>query len=200
MVLIAGLGNPGQKYAHTRHNVGFRVIEQWARSLGFALRGRRFHSRSCQTALGGKGAILLCPLTFMNLSGLALKACVEYYRIDTRDILIVHDDIDLPVGRIRVARNRGGGGHKGIQSVIDHLGTRQFARVRIGVGRPRYLEQVEEFVLTPFYRDEDEVIDRVVQVATEACELFVSEGVEKAMSHVNWQNLGQKEEDDRCRG
>jgi PTH1 family peptidyl-tRNA hydrolase len=194
--LIAGLGNPGQEYRNTRHNVGFRVIEQWARSLGVALKSRRFHSRSCQATFGGRRMILLCPVTFMNLSGLALKACVDYYRLDTKDILIVHDDIDLPVGRIKVARSGGGGGHKGIQSIMDQLGTREFARVKIGVGRPRYLEQVEEFVLTPFYRDEGEMVNQVVQVATEACELFVREGVEKAMSHVNWQNLAQKEEND----
>lgn len=193
MYLIAGLGNPGTKYRNTRHNMGYRVIDSWAGSLGVVLRSRRFHSRCGETALGTKRIILLRPVTFMNLSGQAVKVCADYYRLDPEHILVVHDDVDLPLGKIKVARNRGGGGHKGIQSVIDHLGTRQFPRVRVGVGRPRYREEIEHFVLSPFYEDEKELLDQVAMVAAKACEVVVLEGVEKAMNCVNWQNLAQKE-------
>ena len=137
----------------------------------------------------GNNVLLLCPDTFMNRSGMALKACADFHRLEPRDILVVHDDLDLPVGRIRVTRRGGGAGHKGIQSIIDHLGTREFARVKIGIGRPRHLEPVDEFVLRPFYRDQEEVVQTVLRMAVQACEWFVLDGVEKAMEAVNGQNL-----------
>jgi peptidyl-tRNA hydrolase, PTH1 family len=187
--LVAGLGNPGEEYRNTRHNVGFRVIRLWAKSCGAELRSRRFHSRSGRFMVEGTPVIVLCPDTFMNRSGLALKACVDFYHLEPPNILVVHDDLDLPLGRIRVARRGGGAGHKGIQSVIDHLGTRDFARVRIGIGRPRHLEPVEEFVLKPFYRDEEVAVQGVLAAAVRVCERFVLEGVEKAMAEVNGLNL-----------
>lgn len=124
---------------------------------------------------------------------MAVKACVDYYGVDTKNLLVVHDDIDLPVGRIKVTRNGSAGGHKGVQSIIDCLGTNRFARVKIGVGRPSSLQPVEEFVLCPFGVDADPVIEEVVGLAVRACEEFVLRGVEKAMSDVNWQNIAQKE-------
>jgi PTH1 family peptidyl-tRNA hydrolase len=187
--LVAGLGNPGAEYRNTRHNVGFQVLRLWAKSQGISLRSRRFHSHSGLLNVGGKTVLLLCPDTFMNQSGLALRACVDFHRLEPQSILVVHDDLDLPLGRIRVVRRGGGAGHKGIQSIIDHLGTREFARVRIGIGRPRHLEPIEEFVLRPFYRDEEEVVQSVLRLAVQACERFILEGVEKAMEAVNGQYL-----------
>jgi len=187
--LVAGLGNPGEEYRNTRHNVGFQVIRLWAESCGAGLRSRRFHSRSGRLTVEGTPVIVLCPDTFMNRSGLAIKACADFYRLEPPSILVVHDDLDLPLGRIRVARRGGVAGHKGIQSVIDHLGTRDFARVRIGIGRPRHLEPVEDFVLRPFYRDEEELVQKVLAVAVRVCERFVLEGVEKAMADANGLNL-----------
>lgn len=189
MFLIAGLGNPGAEYKNTRHNVGFQVLRLWAKSHEISLKSRRFHSHSGGVSLGGKKVLLLCPDTYMNRSGLAIKACVDFYRLESGRILVVHDDLDLPIGRVRVARRGGGGGHKGIQSIIDHLGTREFARVKIGIGRPRHLEQVDEFVLSPFYRDQERVVQKELQMAVQACEWFVLEGVEKAMEEVNGQDL-----------
>lgn len=124
---------------------------------------------------------------------MAVKACVDYYGVDTKNLLVVHDDIDLPVGRIKVTRNGSAGGHKGVQSIIDCLGTNRFSRVKIGVGRPPSLQPVEEFVLSPFGVDADPVIEEVLGLAVRACEDFVLKGIEKAMSDVNWQNLAQKE-------
>jgi PTH1 family peptidyl-tRNA hydrolase len=129
----------------------------------------------------------------MNESGRSVRACAEYYRIEPENIVVIHDDIDLDLGRIKVARNGGSGGHKGVHSVFQHLGPRAFNRVKIGVGRPRYDEPVDEFVLSPFYKDEQAVLDSVIGGAIKACELFVGQGVVSAMNFMNRQNFADKE-------
>ncbi len=138
--------------------------------------------------------MLLCPLTYMNESGRSVKACAAYYGLKSRDILVIHDDLDLEVGRIKVVRNGGAGGHRGVASIIQHLGSREFSRIKIGIGRQRYSETVENYVLTPFYSDEKDTIEKVFNKATQAFELFVSAGVEQAMSQINCRNLTNKEE------
>jgi peptidyl-tRNA hydrolase, PTH1 family len=192
LILIAGLGNPGREYGKTRHNMGFRVIESWAASMDVVLGSRRFQAKSGKGSIAGRGTILLCPQTYMNRSGMSVRACVDYYGIEPKDILVVHDDIDLPVGRLRVARNGGAGGHKGVQSIIESLGTSEFARLKIGVGRPTTPQPVETFVLTPFGAEDEQVLEEVVQLAVRACETFVTKGLEQAMGDVNGQVLGQK--------
>ncbi|MBN2123215.1 MAG: aminoacyl-tRNA hydrolase [Deltaproteobacteria bacterium] len=199
MYLVAGLGNPGRRYLNTRHNVGFMVVRSIAASLGVSLNGRRFQSRNARTRFHDKDTILLCPYTYMNRSGIAVKTCTDYYRIDSGNLLVVHDDLDLDVGRIRVYRNGGAGGHKGVLSIMDHLGTNAFSRVRIGIGRPRFGESVEEYVLSRFSGDERDTIEKVVHMAVAACGLCVSEGVERAMNYVNRQNLTDKEVHHTCR-
>jgi PTH1 family peptidyl-tRNA hydrolase len=191
--LIAGLGNPGPKYRNTRHNIGFRVVNAWAKSMGVRLKGRHFDSRNIRINYQSRDLILLRPTTFMNLSGRSIRACVDYFNLQIGKILVVHDDIDLPVGRIRVARNGGPGGHKGVQSVIEHLGSRDFHRVKIGIGRPLYGESVEAFVLSAFYSEEKKTADHMVSWGMKACQLFVSEGLETAMNRMNSQNLSSKE-------
>jgi len=125
----------------------------------------------------------------MNQSGKAIKSCVDFYNLKTGNILIAHDDIDIPVGRIKVVKNGGAGGHKGVLSIIHHLGTREFSRVKVGIGRPAYGEFIEDFVLSPFYSGEKEIIDAVIQMAVRACKLFISDGIESAMNTINCQNL-----------
>lgn len=125
----------------------------------------------------------------MNQSGVSIKACVDYFHIDPANILVIHDDLDLPLGRVKVTRNGGAGGHKGILSAIRHLGTNEFARLKIGIDRPRHLEPIEDYVLSPFYPEEKETIARVLQVAVEACELFLTSGLEKSMSSINHLDL-----------
>ena len=185
MYLIVGLGNPETSYRNTRHNVGFRVIDLWSRDLGARLTKRRFQSKNVQARYKDKKLMLLCPLTFMNRSGASVRACADYFNLDSRNILVVHDDLDLMVGRIKVARNGGNGGHRGVASVIKHLGTMEFPRVKIGIGRPRYSEAVEDYVLRPFYGDERNTMENMLSVAVKACKLFVSEGVEQAMNRIN---------------
>ncbi|MFH1349472.1 MAG: aminoacyl-tRNA hydrolase [Pseudomonadota bacterium] len=193
MYLIAGLGNPGVRYKNTRHNIGFNVLGLWGKTMGVSLKGRRFQSRNTRTRFQNQEIILLRPDTFMNLSGKSIKACVDFYKLRIEDVLVIHDDIDLPVGRVKVVRNGGHGGHKGVLSIVDHLGSNEFNRIKIGIGRPRYGEPVEEYVLRPFHEDEKEIIEKVLEIGIQACKLFISKGVESAMNHVNCLNLTCKE-------
>lgn len=189
MYLVAGLGNPGSEYKNTRHNIGFQAIDLWCKKLGARFTSRGFQSKNTQVRLQDKKVMLLCPLTFMNRSGAAVRACADYYDLAPENILVIHDDIDLKVGKIKVARSSGSGGHKGIQSIINHLGSVQFGRVKIGIGRPRYGEAVEDYVLSPFYKDERDIIEEVLQLAAQACELFVLAGIEQTMNKINCQDL-----------
>ncbi len=198
MYLIAGLGNPGPGYKHTRHNIGFMVVQEWAKVLNLSLTSRRFHSRYGRIVFREREVVLLCPLTYMNQSGRALKACVDSLGVKKEDILVVHDDLDLPVGRLKAARNGGAGGHKGVLSTFESLGTREFGRLKVGIGRPRFNEEVEEFVLSPFYPEQRGVVEKVIRLATEACEMFVVEGMEKAMNWINSQNLAGMVEGELC--
>jgi PTH1 family peptidyl-tRNA hydrolase len=192
--LIVGLGNPGVKYRNTRHNIGFKVINTFCRELGVRLRGRRFYSRNTRTGLGGKEIILLRPVTFMNLSGKSVKACIDYYGIHTEKTLVIHDDLDLPLGRIKLVSRGGAGGHRGVQSIIDRLGGGNFPRVKIGIGRPKYGEETENYVLAPFYKNEKNRIEEVINIAVQASRLFISEGITEAMNLINGKKLKPKEE------
>lgn len=174
--------------------MGFRVIDLWSRKLGVRLASGRFRSRFVKTQFQTKRIILLCPMTFMNLSGEAVKECVDYYRIEDGNTLIVHDDLDIPLGRVKVAGGGGAGGHKGVQSIIDHLGGVGFPRIRIGIGHPRHNESVEDYVLSQFYEDERDTAEEMIHLAVQACELCVGEGIDLAMNRINCQNLGDKEE------
>jgi PTH1 family peptidyl-tRNA hydrolase len=191
--LIVGLGNPGPNYEETRHNIGVRVLEFWGRKLGVRWSGRLFQSRSGRARCEDQDLLLICPQTFMNRSGLAVKACVNYFKIDGHRILLVHDDLDLPLGRLKVVKDGGAGGHKGVLSVAEHLGDSAFSRIKVGIGRPRYGEAVEAYVLSPFYADEGGVVEEVTHLAAKGCELFVSKGVASAMNQINSQDLSKKE-------
>ncbi len=193
MIVIVGLGNPGKEYADTRHNIGVTAVRALCGRLGLRLRGRGFQSRYVISVFERKALILLCPLTYMNRSGLAVKACVDEFELEHKDLLVVHDDLDLPVGRLKVVRRGGSGGHKGVQSVIEHLRGDSFPRLKIGIGRPRFGEPIEDFVLSPFYDDEKAVMEKVINEAVRACQLFVTLGVEAAMNRINCQNLADKE-------
>jgi PTH1 family peptidyl-tRNA hydrolase len=191
--LIVGLGNPGPNYEETRHNIGARVMEFWGRKLGVCWSGRRFQSRSGRARYEDQDVLLICPETFMNRSGFGVKACADYFKIDARQILVVHDDLDLPLGRLKVVRDGGAGGHKGVLSVAEHLGDLAFPRIKVGIGRPRHGEAIEAYVLSPFYEDEGGVVEEVIHLAAKGCELFVSKGLAFAMNQINSQDLSKKE-------
>ena len=161
-------------------------MDLWAKSLGVRLDHRRFQGRFARTKFRNVDVILLRPMTFMNRSGHSIRACIDFFDFHAENVLVIHDDVDLPMGRVKVVRGGRAGGHRGVLSVIQHLGTHEFPRIKIGVGRPRDDgESVEDYVLTSFYRDEREVVEEVIQVATQACELIVESGVDAAMKYIN---------------
>lgn len=194
MYLVTGLGNPGEDYRDTRHNSGFMVVERWASELGVQLSGGRFESAFAEAKYRGELIILQCPLTFMNRSGRAVKSIMEHYRISPDRFLLIHDDIDLPVGRLKVSFDGGSGGHRGVQSVIDSIGTRKFNRLKIGVGRPLFGEEVEDFVLSPFYPEDRDIMEKVLRSAIDACSIFITDGIEPAMNQINCLNFQKNKE------
>jgi peptidyl-tRNA hydrolase, PTH1 family len=184
-VLIAGLGNPGREYRGNRHNVGFMVVDQLCEKLNVRL------SRVQSKALIGSGLmddckiILAKPQTFMNNSGQAVAALARFYKISLEQMLVVHDDLDLPFGTLRMRPGGGPGGQKGLASIIQHLGTQEFPRLRIGIGRPPGRMDAAAYVLQDFSQSDQEEIQIVLKKATEAVEVFLKSGLEQAMNQFN---------------
>jgi len=189
LYLIAGLGNPGPQYEHTRHNIGQEAVEQWGESLGVTLKSLLFRSKHALADFRGNPIVLLCPLTFMNKSGESVRDCIHHYDLETKKLLVIHDDLDMPLGKIKVVRDGGAGGHKGVSSIIHLLGSSEFSRVKIGIGRPRHGETVVDYVLSCFYEDEKKLAEEIMGMAVKASQLFVLEGVEAAMNHINCRRL-----------
>jgi len=184
--LVCGLGNPGDRYARTRHNVGFLVVESFGDPLSAAWI-ERGQGRTARVSFGGEDVVLVEPLTFMNLSGHAVAATAGLFRIEPIDVLVVHDDVDLPLGRVQVKLGGGDGGHKGIRSVIEQMGTRDFPRLRVGVGRPAAPSMIDH-VLSPFSAEEREVLDAARVRAVEGIREWVVGGVPMAQNRVNRRN------------
>lgn len=185
MKLIVGLGNPGERYRGTRHNVGFAVIDELARRGGATFEGAPVEALIARVRDLGEGALLGKPTTYMNASGPAVANLVRYYRVGVPDILVVVDDVNLPLGRLR-ARPRGSdGGHNGLKSVIEHLGTDEFSRLRIGVGRGEEDRELAGHVLSRFLPAEREAVERMIARGADAAELFATEGIEKVMTRFN---------------
>jgi len=189
LYLIAGLGNPGPQYEHTRHNIGLEAVEQWGKSFGVTLLNLHFRSKHALVDYRGNKIVLLCPLTFMNKSGESVRDCICHYNLEIDRLLVIHDDLDLPLGKIKVVKNGGAGGHKGVSSIIHLLGSSEFSRVKIGIGRPRHGEAVVDYVLNYFYDDEKKLAEEVIRMAIKASERFVLEGVQAAMNHINCRRL-----------
>jgi len=167
MILIVGLGNPGKKYINTRHNIGSRIIDE-LKSLNY------------------EDVILVKPRTFMNESGKAVRNLLKTYHLKPDNLIIIHDDLDLPLGKMRIVKNRGSAGHKGVQSIIAELKTKDFVRFRIGIcpknSKPK---NPENFVLQKFNKEEEKIIKKVIKKTTEAVEIFLKDGLERAMSKFN---------------
>ena len=188
-IVIMGLGNPGTHYARTRHNVGFRCVDH------FAFRhGARFVRTACQARLAdlnlpGPRVVLAKPRTFMNLSGKSAQALVHSYGIPTDDLVVVYDDVDLPLGRLRVRTTGGPGGHNGIRSIISALDTNRFPRVRVGIGRPSEPESNEDslidYVLSGFSSEEERVVDESIARVSDILDCIVVDGVDAAMNRFN---------------
>jgi PTH1 family peptidyl-tRNA hydrolase len=197
--LIAGLGNPGAEYRGTRHNVGFEVVDEVARRWGVTFQSApadAIQAKSPGTPGGREAAILVKPLTFMNRSGLAVGTLQRYYRLALPDVLVVTEDVNLPLGRLRARGQGSAGGHNGLRSVIEWLGTDQFARLRIGVGRGDPRHRLAGRVLSRFDPDERPEIDAAVKLATEAVDLFVEVGIEPMMNRFNRRDTATADEAD----
>ena len=184
MKLIVGLGNPGAKYAATRHNVGFMVLDRLAKVGGVSVTKKLCNALVATAEIAGEKVCLAKPQTYMNLSGEAVGCLLRYYKLSSADLLVIYDDRDLPLGRIRLRERGSAGGHRGIASIIAVLGTSDFPRLRIGIGRPRELGAVEH-VLGTFSADEQPVIAQAIDRAAEAIETALKEGLEVAMNKFN---------------
>ncbi len=184
MFLIVGLGNPKKQYANTRHNLGFRVVEMLASRLKSNPPVSRHRSLLTEIEYTGKKMILAQPLTYMNRSGLAVKEIVSNYRLDLNRILVIYDDLDLPTGTIRLRKKGGGAGHRGVQSIIEFLGTEEFSRLKIGIGKPPPGLEPSEYVLQPWQEDQD-LIEPALLKASDAVLSFVTDGLETAMNNYN---------------
>ena len=187
MKLIVGLGNPGREYADNRHNIGFMCLDGVAKKNGIKLNERQGKAKTGSGHIGGEEVTLVKPQTFMNLSGDAVAALVRKLKVEPQDILVIHDDLDLPLGRIRIREKGGAGGHNGLKSIIARLGTQEFARVRVGIGRPQEGDRTDviDYVLEDFARSEQPVIEETCQKVAEAVEVAVSDGVGTAMNRFN---------------
>lgn len=174
MKCIVGLGNPGKKYENTRHNVGFMVIDELAKRHGFSLTKNKFKGHYAMEFVEGEKVILLKPQTFMNLSGESIRPLMEYYDIPLKDLIVIYDDMDLPTGKIRLRQKGGHGGHNGVRNTIDQLGTKEFQRIRVGIGRPVTRMSVIDYVLGSFPKEEQDDLMQSIAKAADACESFIS--------------------------
>lgn len=187
MKLIVGLGNPGPSYARNRHNVGYQCLERLAQRNELRLSRMMFKAMIASGSVNGTRVLLARPLTFMNLSGQSVRPLLRWYRVSLPDLLVVYDDLDLPLGKIRLRQKGSSGGHKGMASIIQELGSDEFARLRIGIGRPLHGEP-PEYVLSDFTRDESIVMDRTYDQAVAAIETFLANGIAVAMNQFNLPN------------
>lgn len=183
MKLIIGLGNPGRQYQGTRHNIGFSTIDILARRHRIHVRSRRSKSLVGEGIIASEEVVLSKPLTFVNLSGQAVGGLVRRYKLDMKDVLVICDDVNLPLGRLRIRTSGSAGGHKGLKSVIHSLGTEDFVRIRIGIGSPA--GHMVDHVLSRFQRNEREAVRHAIERAADSVETYLVSGIEQAMNQFN---------------
>lgn len=185
MKLIVGLGNPGKQYEKTRHNIGFEVIDALSDRLNIPLNQAKFQGVYGVGHVQGEKVYLLKPLTYMNLSGESIAALMDYFQIENEELVVIYDDLDLPVGKIRLRQKGSAGGHNGIKSTIAHLGTQEFNRIRVGIDRAPSGMKVPDYVLGRFTKEEQEILGEVIQKCTNACEDWISKPFLHIMNEYN---------------
>ncbi len=190
--LIVGLGNPGEAYRLTRHNIGFMVVDRLAYRHRILVDKRRLKAVFGLGRVDGRSVILAKPMTFMNLSGTAVRNLARFFHLDTKDLLVIHDDIDLVFGKIKIKQKGGDGGHNGLKSLIEAFGSGVFARVRIGIGCPDTMQEVKGYVLNRFDAQQEAVLDEAITMAQDAVETILLKGLTEGMNRFSRKEIGLK--------
>ncbi|MBZ4221170.1 aminoacyl-tRNA hydrolase [Bacillus wiedmannii] len=185
MKLIVGLGNPGREYELTRHNIGFMAIDELAKRWNISLNEQKFKGIFGAGFVNGEKVILLKPLTYMNLSGESIRPLMDYYKIDVEDFVVLYDDLDIPVGKLRLRMKGSAGGHNGVKSTISHLGTQEFQRIRMGIDRPKNGMKVVDYVLGRFTSEEIPDVSYSIEKAADACEEWLNKPFLQIMNTFN---------------
>ena len=186
MKLIVGLGNPGIEYQFTPHNLGFLTIDRIANDLRIEVRNRQCRALTARATIAGEAVVLAKPETFMNLSGLSVRELVEEHQVDvTRDLIVIYDELDLPLGTIRIRQRGSSAGHNGMESILGALGTDEFLRIRLGVAPERKVADGVEYLLTPFRKAMEKVVDEILETAAQAIEVILKDGPSAAMNRFN---------------
>jgi peptidyl-tRNA hydrolase, PTH1 family len=184
--LIIGLGNPGIEYQFTPHNLGFLTIDQIANGLGIEVRNRQCRALTARAAIAGEPVILAKPETYMNLSGLSVRELVAEHQVDAqRDLIVIYDELDLPLGTIRIRQRGGSAGHNGMESILGALNTDEFLRIRLGIGPDHKVADSVTYVLTPFRRAQEKLVVEILETASLAIEVIIREGPDAAMNRFN---------------
>ena len=184
--LVVGLGNPGDQYENTRHNAGFRVVDELADRGDFPVQRLKFHALTNTAVIGGQGVLVMKPVTYMNLSGEAVGEAARFYKLPPDHVLVISDDVDLPLGRLRIRKGGSAGGHNGLKSIIQHLGTDQFPRLKVGVGgKPHPDYDMADWVLGKLQGEDKKAMDEAARRAAQAVECLLSQGMDKAMNQYN---------------
>ena len=185
MKIIVGLGNPGNEYAKTRHNVGFMLIDALADNLNITLWKDKFNAQIAEGRIGTEKILLVKPQTYMNNSGEAVGPLMRWYKLEPEDIIVAHDDMDIPAGTVRIRKKGSSGGHNGIKSLIAHLGSENFARIRLGIGRPHPGWSVVKHVLAPFPAEDRIEVDKAIDYLIPAVKCIITDGLDIAMNKYN---------------
>lgn len=186
MKIVVGLGNPGSKYKETRHNVGYDVIEALVERHAFGARAKsKFNANMHEVMIGSTKAVLLSPLTYMNLSGQSVRAAVDFFKLDLEDLMVICDDLNLDLGRMRIRPKGSAGGQNGIKDIINRLGSQEFPRLRVGIGRPPANWDAADYVLGKFEEHDRVVIGDTVKQAAKACEFWIENGIQATMNQFN---------------
>jgi len=189
MFLIAGLGNPGNRYVATRHNIGFMVLENLASKLEIDLSQKSFNALWGKGKIANKNVILAMPQTYMNLSGNAVRQLHAFFKTDLSNLIVIHDDLDLSFGSVRLKTGGGNAGHKGLASIEENLSSSEFMRIRLGIGKPVEKSRIEGYVLEPFGKEEQSVLPEIIQWAADAATEIVSSGMQTAIGNYQTKNI-----------
>ncbi len=189
MKLIVGLGNPGIEYQFTPHNLGFLTIDRIANDLGIDVRNRQCRALTARATIAGEPVVLAKPETYMNLSGLSVRELTAEHQVDvSRDLIVIYDELDLPLGTIRIRQRGSSAGHNGMESILGALGTDEFLRIRLGIAPDRKVSDGVKYVLTPFRKTQEKVVDEVLDTAAQAIGVILKDGPAAAMNRFNRKN------------